>query len=77
MRSVLSAFVATTFVTAQKGCSDNLGTNKCKNMTEKCSNWYFSNYMCPVSCGKCEKGIYDWIYSALTKFKNIKKIFLI
>ena len=58
MRSVLSAFVATTFVTAQKGCSDNLGTNKCKNMTEKCSNWYFSNYMCPVSCGKCEKGIY-------------------
>ena len=72
MRSVLSAFVATTFVTAQKGCSDNLGTNKCKNMTEKCSNWYFSNYMCPVSCGKCEKGIYNWIYSALNTFKNNK-----
>ena len=72
MRSVLSAFVATTFVTAQKGCSDNLGTNKCKNMTEKCSNWYFSNYMCPVSCGKCEKGIYYWIYSALNTFKNNK-----
>ena len=72
MRSVLSAFVATTFVTAQKGCSDNLGTNKCKNMTEKCSNWYFSNYMCPVSCGKCEKGIYNWNYSSLNKFKNNK-----
>ena len=44
--------------THSQSCSDTLEDGKCETLKYMCVHFYYANYQCPQTCGKCgDKGL--------------------
>ena len=39
--------------THSQSCSDTLEDGKCETLKYMCVHFYYANYQCPQTCGKC------------------------